>query len=135
MILKNRILCFVLAAVVWGCAAGSTSSVEKTAGAFMTAYYVKADLQEASGLADGLALDKIKGSESLRQGLAVDAAAHQPKVRFKLVESRLGGEEAEYLYDVEFRPEKSDSVRKTVRLKVRLRDEQWKVTQFTDHDR
>jgi hypothetical protein len=129
-----RILVLVLAAVAGGCGRGPSTPAEKTANAFMEAYYVRADLPAASKLADGLALSKIAGSEALREGLSVDAAAHQPKVSFDLAGSRAGGEEAEYVYAIEFRPEKSAVVRKTTRLKVRLRDGQWKVTQFTDHE-
>jgi hypothetical protein len=137
---KSRILGLALAAisltsVAGGCGSAPAAPAEKTANAFMEAYYVRADLQEASALADGLALDKVSGSASLREGLAIDSAAQHPKVRFELSDSRAGRDEAEYLYDVDFRPEKSEAVRKTARIKVRLRDGRWKVTQFTDHER
>jgi hypothetical protein len=140
MNIKIRFMGLALAVMVWmpvagGCGAAPATPAEKTANAFMEAYYVRADLQEASSLADGLALDKVSGSVSLREGLAIDVAAHHPKVRFELSGSRAGGEEAEYLYDVEFRPDKSEAVQKTARIKVRLRDGRWKVTQFTDHER
>ncbi|HSA58299.1 MAG TPA: hypothetical protein VLJ37_01270 [bacterium] len=135
MIRRKRLFWLALAAVTWGCGAGHKTPAEATAGAFMEAYYVNADLEEASRLADGLALEKVKGGQSLREGLAIDPGAHHPKIHFKIAGSKEGAEEADYLYDVEFRPEKSDAVRKTARLKLRLRGGQWKVTQFTDHDR
>lgn len=134
MIRRKRWVWIAAAAVAWGCAAGHKTPAEAAAGAFMEAYYVNANLDEASRLADGLALEKVRSGQALREGLAIDPAAHHPKIHFTMAESKEGAGEADYLYHVEFRPEKSGPVRKTARLKLRLRDGQWKVTQFTDHD-
>lgn len=131
--MKRVLFSFLGLLLAFGCA-GSKSPAEKTARGFMDAYYVNADLNEASRFAEGLALEKIKAGLQLREGFTIDSAAHQPKVRYKPVESRSGPEETDFFYDVEFRPEKSDPVRKKTRLKLRLRDGQWKVTQFSDQD-
>jgi hypothetical protein len=137
MIRKNKafslVSLFVLA-LVFSCSRASQAPAESTARDFMDAYYVKADLGVAELFVDGLALERVKNSLALREGLSVDGAAHQPKVRFELLETRQGADEAEFIYKVEFRPEKADPVRKKTRVKVRLREGLWKVTQFTDHD-
>lgn len=137
MFLKNKV--FLLLALCLGLAASGCSKLkagpdEAAARDFMDAYYVKADLTRAQEFADGLALEKVKGSVALREGLTIDSEAYHPNVSCKLLESHSGPEESEFIYRVEFRPKKSDAVIKKTRVKVRLRDARWKVTQFSDHD-
>lgn len=134
MIRKMCSLALCLGLLFSGCSKMKAGPDEATARDFMEAYYVKADLKEAQSLTDSLALDKVKGSESLREGLSIDAQAFHPRVTYQLVESKSGPEESEFIYDVEFHPEKAAEVRKKTRVKVKLRGGHWKVTQFTDHD-
>ena len=114
---------------------GSTPS-EIVARDFMEAYYVRTDLVAASQLADSLAQEKVKSSESLRNGLIPDRNAHQPRVSWKLLESQQQDEgSATYLYRVDFKPDQAAAVHKKALLRIRQREGgSWKVTQFTDFD-
>jgi hypothetical protein len=115
--------------------AGAKSPAEKSARGFMDAYYVNADLQQAERFADGLALEKVSDGLTLRDGLSIDEAAHHPTVHYRLADERVASDEAEFIYDVEFHPEKAQVFHRKTRLVVRLRNgTEWKVTQFSDHD-
>jgi len=71
----------------------------------------------------------------LRDGLSIDAAVHHPKIHYKLETTNTASDQVEFIYDVEFHPEKAEAFHKRTRLMVRLRDGgRWKVTQFSDHD-
>jgi hypothetical protein len=115
--------------------AGAKSPAEKAARGFMDAYYVDADLKKASEFADSLALEKVTSGLNLRDGLVIDEAAHHPKIHYKLEKETIASDKAEFLFDVEFHPEKAEAFHKTARIIARLQDGgQWKVTQFSDHD-
>ncbi len=99
---------------------------------FMGAYYESMDLSAALNLSDGVAAEKIRQSEGFREGLSPDAAAHRPNVDFKMLDSQTSGEEATLIYEVSIRPEKSEPRKQKTRLKLRLKNGVWKVTQFSD---
>ncbi len=112
---------------------GSKHPSSAVARDFMEAYYVKADLSAASSLSEGLALEKVKSSETLRQGLTIDASAHQPRVSFKLLEGKVEEATATYLYRIEIKPKEAVVIRKKTLLRIREKPVgSWKVTQFTD---
>jgi hypothetical protein len=106
--------------------------VERIGWDFMDAYYVNMDLSKALALADGVAADKIRQSEQFREGFSPDASAHRPRIDFEMTDSQILSEEATLLYDLSIHPEKSDPRKQRTRLKLRLKNNAWKVTQFSD---
>ncbi|MBI2981277.1 MAG: hypothetical protein HYY44_03095 [Deltaproteobacteria bacterium] len=100
----------------------------------MEAYYVTADLQKAVPLASGLALEKIQSSLRLREGQAIDESTHRPRVSFKKTEGQVNGDEAVYLFLVTIAPPDFQPIKKQSRLRIRLQEGAWKVTQFSDQD-
>lgn len=116
------------------CAAEKTPS-EKVASQFMDHYYVRTDLQKAQEDCDGLARQKVEESIRLTEGQLVDVTTRRPKIFYKLLESRIDGPEASYLYEVEIRPDGMKELRRKTRLRARERGEGvWKITQFSDQD-
>jgi hypothetical protein len=122
--------------VCLGIVSGCAEPLEgKAARGFMDAYYVDADLKRAGELSDGLALEKVTAGMGLRDGLSIDVAAHHPRIHYRLENSHVGSDQAEFVYDVEFHPEKAQVFHKKVRLTLRRRaGDRWKVTQFSDYD-
>lgn len=114
------------------CAAPHPS--EPVAKDFMNAYYASADLQKAEQLSSGLALEKIQSSLQLREGQAIDASTHHPRVSFKKIEGQVNGDEALYLFLVTVSPPDFQKIKKQSRLRIRLQEGVWKVTQFSDQD-
>ncbi|HEX5036442.1 MAG TPA: hypothetical protein VFX30_04730 [bacterium] len=135
MVKIQRTLSLLLCLAVFGACAAAKSPAEKAARGFMDAYYVDADLKKAAEFSDSLALEKVSAGMNLRDGLTIDEAAHHPKIHYKLEKATAGSDQAEFLFDVEFHPEKAEAFHKSSRIVVRLRDGGlWKVTQFSDHD-
>ncbi len=107
---------------------------QKVADDFMQQYYVQTDLKKAEDDADGLALDKIKSSILLTQGMTVDASVFHPTISFKLLDSKTDEKESDFIYKVTIKPKEVARILKKTRLKVRERENGvWKVTQFTDY--
>ncbi|MBI2082944.1 MAG: hypothetical protein HYT76_05190 [Deltaproteobacteria bacterium] len=107
---------------------------ERVAYDFMEAYYVSADLQRAEQLASGLALEKIQSSVQLREGQTIDETTRRPEVSFKKIEGQVNGDEAVYLFLVTISPSDFQPIKKQSRLRIRLQEGVWKVTQFSDQD-
>lgn len=133
---KSLMAVFSLA-FLWGCG-GAKTPVERTARSFIDHYYVQTDLRLALEDCDGYAREKVRKSLQLTEGQLIDASTHHPKISYKLVESRVDGPEANYLYQVQIEPEKMKPIRKKTFLKLRERGGSagggWKVTQFSDYD-
>ena len=100
----------------------------------MEAYYVAADLKAAAAAADGLALEKVRSSQRLTEGQAMDRSARHPDITYRLLEGHRGEGEGEYLFRVEIHPPDFHRIVKRSQLKVREREGGWKVTQFTDYE-
>lgn len=101
----------------------------------MDHYYVRTNLRLALEDTDGIARQKVAGSIQLTEGQAIDDSTRRPDISWRLVESRVEGQEADYLYELEIRPPGLAAIRKKTRLKVREREKGvWKVTQFSDYD-
>lgn len=117
-----------------GCYGGATPS-EKVARLFMDHYYVEASLEKAAQDSDSIAQDKVKKGIQLTDGKPFDRSANHPDVSYKLLESHVEGEEADYFFELVIKPPKSDTIRKKALLKIRRRENGlWKVSQFTDYD-
>lgn len=131
---KKYLIPALITIFLLACAAEKTLS-EKVASQFMDHYYVRTDLQRAQEDCDGLARQKVEESIRLTEGQSVDVTTRRPKISFHLLESRIDGPEASYLYEVEIRPDGVKELRRKTRLKVRERGEGvWKITQFSDQD-
>jgi hypothetical protein len=134
--MKNRPapLLFLSFVVILCCQAAKSPS-EKVARQFMDHYYVETNLPLALEDTDGYAMEKIRKSVQLTEGQVLDASAHRPKITYNLLESRIGGDEADFLFQVVIEPKKMSPIRKKTLVKIRQRKEgEWKVTQFSDHD-
>lgn len=117
-----------------GCG-GAKSVPERAAVDFMDHYYVQTNLKLALEDTDGFARQKVSGSLQLTEGQAVDESTRRPAISYRLVESRVDGPEADYLYELQIQPSGLEAIRKKTRLKVREREGgEWKVTQFSDYD-
>lgn len=131
---KTVPLLFLVLLSVLSMGACSKTPQQRVADDFMQQYYVQTDLKKAQESADGLALDKIKNSILLTQGMTVDASAFHPMISFKLLESKIDGSESDFIYKVTIKPKEVALILKKTRLKVRKRENGiWKVTQFTDY--
>ena len=101
----------------------------------MDSYYVRTNLRKALEECDGYALGKVEKSLQLTEGQRIDDSTHRPKITYRLLESRMEGTEANYLYQVLIEPEKMVPIRKKTLLKMREREGgRWKVTQFSDYE-
>lgn len=131
MLIKTHLL-FLNILLVLNCS--SLVPSERVAYDFMEAYYVSADLQRAEQLASGLALEKIQSSVQLREGQTIDETTRRPEVSFKKIEGQVNGDEAVYLFLVTISPSDFQPIKKQSRLRIRLQEGVWKVTQFSDQD-
>jgi len=130
----SRLIPLVILSVAVSCGKPAHPSAV-TARNFMDAYYVQADLKQAATYADSLALEKVTTDAQLRDGQAIDASTHHPRISFKLIEEKVEGPSASYFYLLSFKPESGIKTEKKALLRVRERDGGvWKVTQFTDFD-
>jgi hypothetical protein len=132
--MKKGVFLFLPILFLFGCGKAKSPS-ERAARDFMDNYYVATDLRSALEIVDGYALEKIKKSLELIEGQRIDASTHRPKISYTLLESRVEGTEADYLFQVVIEPEKIGPLRKKTLLKIREREKGvWKVTQFSDFD-
>jgi hypothetical protein len=126
---------FALAALsAVGCnSAGGTP--RSAAEAFLDAHYVGIDLEAARPLCVGLALDKLDKEVALVRDAAIDAETRQPRVTYRIEESRDGADRAQYAYVLDIHPDGADIFHKLVVLSLRREGEGWRVSNYTESDR
>jgi len=119
-------------------ACGSGTGPDQVAKRFVKHYYVETNLTEASHDCDGLALQKVKNSQTLVSGQIIDQGTRRPKIFYDLLEAKGGStessEEATYLFRVTIQPPDFPEMVRNTSLKLRRRESGWKVTQFSDYE-
>jgi hypothetical protein len=133
----TTLLVLLLAATTLA-AAGCTpagDSARATAEAFLDAHYVDIDLEAARPLCAGLALDKLEKEVALTRDAAIDAETRQPRVTYRIEESRDGADRAQYAYVLEIHPDGADVFRKLVVLSLRNEAGSWRITNYTESDK
>lgn len=90
-----RVSLSILVAVLLGACGGSVPGPEQVARSFVEAYYVRADLIAASGLAGGLAREKIERQAKLRKaptgggaGPTAPGLSKRRSVKYEILETR-----------------------------------------------
>jgi hypothetical protein len=118
--------------ILSACAARHPSEV--VARGFLDSYYVATDLHAAEQFTDGLAHEKVLASLQLTSGQVINGSTKRPTVSYKLHSKSIDETEAEYIFFVRIKPADFDVLFQKTRLIVRLRDGEWRVTQFSDHE-
>ena len=118
------------AALVLLAACGRPNSPEGIARRFMEAYYVRADLGAAEGLAGGLASRKIEEQVALTRGQAVGAATEGREVTYGLVGRQEEGDHYRYMFEVRIRLKGGGEFMRRSVLSVGQVGGAWRVTNF-----
>lgn len=116
-----------------GCS-GVGQSPEDIANAFVTAYYVDANLDQALNYCDGLSCQKLKKELELRDGQEITADTFHPEViakRTKVLDEEGGAKR--YVYTLTVKPKETDPFTREAYVKLRQNAEgKWKVTLFAE---
>ena len=105
---------------------------EQVAKKFMEAYYVRIDLKGADQLSMGLAKEKLDHQIQLLDGQGLGKSADIPNVDINLVSTPSNTpDETTFIYQVI--PHVADVGKRSVFVKLRKEDGQWKVSQFIEN--
>lgn len=116
-----------------GCqSAGQTP--EDIANAFVTAYYVDANLDQALNYCEGLACQKLRAGLALRDGQEITADTFQPKIsakRTQILDEADGAKR--FVYTLLVKPDEIAPFEREAYVKLRQDTAgQWKVSQFAE---
>ena len=131
---RGFLLSLIVPFTVTAAACSQPSPAQKVADQFMEAYYVRVSVKEASGFAEGLAMEKLKGQLELLAGDGgPEPAKDIPRVTLSLIDKKNpSADEATYVYEV--RTHVQDVGKRMVFVKLRQEGGKWLVTQFTEDD-
>ncbi len=124
-----------------GCSSTLSTDLQDPAAvadAFVRAYYVDTDLQEALQYCGGLACKMIRDEVVLREGQVITADTRRPKIRMERKPVSQSSETPEglkrFFYRLTIQPPDSETFFRQVYVKVRQREGEWRVTQFMDQE-
>ena len=109
-------------------------SPEDIAGAFVTAYYIDANLDEALNYCDGLACQKLRDGLALRDGIEITADTFQPQIQAKRTQvlDEEGGAKR-FVYLLKVKPKEVEPFEREAYVKLRQDAKgSWKVSQFAE---
>jgi hypothetical protein len=98
----------------------------------MDAYYVRADLGAAKGLAGGLASRKLEEEVNLTRGQTVGAATEGREVAYTLVGRQEEGDHHRFMYEVRIRLKGSGELTRRSVISVAQVGGAWRVTNFLE---
>jgi hypothetical protein len=110
------------------------NTAQGVADEFADQHYVHIDIQRAKQYAVGLALDKLNEEIRLTAGQTIDASTHKPKINYKLLEKRDGGNRASFLYEGTIQSDDGTSFTRKWLIFVRKEGNNWRVSNFTESD-
>lgn len=129
--MKRAAILLILFVGLGGCH-GCKEEGRRVAEAFLDAYYVRIDLDEARRLCGELALQKIEHEIGLTQSVTVDAESGLPQVGYRLRETRRDGPIHRYVYDLLVRPADMEPIERTVIVTVEGRGGVWVVSNYSE---
>lgn len=98
----------------------------------MDVYYLQIDLEEAQGVTEGLAREKIEGEIRLKTGQTIAADTRKPKMSYKKAGHQMDGEGEVYFFELRIQPKDFPEIQRKLRIVVRKGEKSWKVTQFSE---
>lgn len=110
------------------------STPQGVAEEFVDRHYVAIDLHKAKDLAVSVALNKVNEEIRLTAGQVIDASTHKPRVNYRLLEKKEGGDRATYLYEGTIRSDDGTSFVRKWLITTRKEGTRWRVSNFTESD-
>jgi CRISPR/Cas system-associated protein Csx1 len=101
---------------------------------FVDHHYVYINLAKAKEYSVGLALQKIDEEIRLTSGQAIDASTRKPKVHYRLLEKKEEPTRASFSYEVTIQAEDAPQFTRRLVIAARKENNQWRVSNFTEHD-
>lgn len=107
---------------------------EDIANAFVTAYYVDANLDQALNYCEGLACQKLRDEMTLRDGQQITQDTYHPEIMAKRTQilEEAGGAKR-FVYTLIVKPKDVDAFQRDAYVKLRQNDSgTWKVSLFAE---
>jgi len=101
---------------------------------FVDQHYVRIDIPKAKQYAVGLALEKLDEETRLTAGQTIDESTHKPRINYKIIEKREGGNRASFLYEGTIQSDDGTSFTRKWLIAARKEGSQWRVSNFTESD-
>jgi hypothetical protein len=101
---------------------------------FVDQYYVNIDLQKAKTHTVSLALAKVNEEIRLTAGQKIDASTNKPKINYRLLEKKEGGQRASFLYEGTIHTDDGSSFTRKWIISARKESDQWRVSNFAESE-
>jgi hypothetical protein len=106
---------------------------KKIADAFIHSYYVTIDPQAALAFCAGLACQTLKQELVLRGSQKIELDTKRPQIAFTYTRAHQKSEDVMQLYyQLKIRPPEAEAFTKDLYIKLRLKEDTWKVVQFRE---
>ncbi len=100
---------------------------------FIDQHYVYINLKNAKEFCVGLALQKINEEIRLTAGQVIDASTRKPKIYYRILEERVGGQQASFLYEGTIQMEDAPEFTRRWLIRARKEGAQWHVSNFKEY--
>lgn len=130
----RTVLSLCLFAAILGACRRDLRTAQGVVEEFVDQHYVHINLQKAKEYSVGLALQKINEEIRLTSGQVIDASTRKPKVHYRLLEKKEGGQRASFLYEGTIRAEDAPEFTRRWLIVARKEGEQWRISNFTEYD-
>lgn len=116
------------------CRGKDLGTAQGTAEEFLDQHYVNIDLQKAKEFTVGLARQKLDEEIRLTTGQVIDASTRRPRVHYKLLEKKEQAQRAAFLYVGTIQADDAPEFTRRWFVSTRKEGDQWRVSNFTEHD-
>src|SRR5689334_1826577 len=121
-------------AVLAGAGCRKKSDAERVADRFVDLYYVEIDQRAALDITVGPAHDELQQQLGLVQNMRGAAEETRPHTYYSRVSSRVEGDHAQFIYDLETKMGREAGVKRHAIITVAKRDGRWKVVSFGESE-
>ena len=132
---------FICASILFGLIAvgvaachSDPNSAEGVAERFVDQHYVAINLDGATPLCTGVALQKLREEERLTQGQVIDESTRKPTVHYRLIDKKGDAEHPAFVFEGTIQVEDAGSFIRKWLVSTRREGEAWKVSNFEEFD-